>query len=216
MMQRLISKSHTEQIHTHTDHTHTNDRNMIMKTGVGGEMGRADTRFTPRSTSFSYSRTAAHAPVLNPAKSEFFQAVTKRMEATLSTLQGRQNSELTTLHLTSGTNGPGGTPGKTGPKPPTPPQLDYFAPVGTIQPKTETSLAEREETTVAPPGTGLMSRTVTDNSTPGRIPAIPGINSAAVSHPQEGSMDFDIDRLTDRVYRTLENKIRMEKEMRGW
>jgi hypothetical protein len=235
MVQRSISKSHTEHIHSR-DHTHTNDRYGTFETGVGSAIGRADTRtsrastFTvgptpfeganlvfasiPRSMVLSLSRTTAHAPVLSPAKSEFFQTVTKRIETTLSILQDRQNSELTTLHITGRTSGPGGTAGKTGPKPPTPPQLDYFTPVGTIQPKTAASLTEREETTVTTPGTGLMSRTVTDNSTPGRIPPIPGINSAAVSHLQEGSIDFD--RLTDRVYRTLESKIRMERNRRGW
>jgi hypothetical protein len=168
----------------------------------------------PRSIVFSLSRTTAHAPVLSTAKSEFFQTLTKRMDTTLRTLQNRQSSELTTLHFTSGTNGASGTPGKTGPKPVNLPQLDYFTPVGTIQPKTESSLAEREETTVSTHRTGLMGNTVTDHSAAGKIPAIPGIDSAAVSGPQEGTIDFD--RLTDRVYRMLESKITMEKEMRGW
>jgi len=140
--------------------------------------------------------------------------VTNIIDTTLSTIRNRQNPELTTLHFTSGANGPVGTPGKTGQKPVNLPQLDYFTPVGTIRPKTETSLAEREETTVAVPGTGLMNSTVAGNSTPGKIPGIPGINNAEVSNPQEGNIDFD--RLTDRVYRMLESKITMEKEMRGW
>jgi len=219
MVQELISKSHTA--HTHINHQSISRANTKIgraPTFTVDPAAFAGTNLVLTQTSpsmvFSYSRAAAHAPVLSPAQSEFFQTVTKRMETTLSTIRNSQNYALTTLHVTSRTSEAKGTPGKAGPKPPTPPQLDYFTPVGTFQPKTETSLAEREDTTVTSPGAGSISSRITDNQISGKIPAIPGINSAAVSNPQEGSIDFD--RLTDRVYRMLESKITMEKEMRGW
>jgi hypothetical protein len=40
----------------------------------------------------------------------------------------------------------------------------------------------------------------------------PGIRGVSQQHPP----NIDIDQLTDRVYRVLEDKIRTEKEMRGW
>ncbi len=85
------------------------------------------------------------------------------------------------------------------------PSLDYFTPH-------RVSVGDRDQSLIEVGKPGFPAMDVKDKITSENIfgnYASPGISQ------QQGS-NIDIDQLTDRVYRVLEDKIRTEKEMRGW
>jgi hypothetical protein len=145
-----------------------------------------------------------HQPPVRMGMRDFFHTVKRRMEMTSN---NRQKTGITTIHHpTVNTAAARTIPTNT-------PQLDYFNPVGTIQRDLETSLAQMGKN-AAP---HMEEETVYQNKITGpEIPVNQNIHAPGHGISHQPPANTDLDRLTDRVYRMLEDKIRIEKEMRGW